>query len=67
MDLDVFEDHCNFDVESLDSEKIQGRIKVELLHDMLKKKPHYARFFTELEEELDSGVKSQGMVQKQMM
>ena len=68
MDLDVFEDHCNFDVESLDSESIRKKVKVELLHDMLAKKPHYARFFTELEDELtDTGFLAQGMLQKQMM
>ena len=68
MDLDVFEDHCNFDVDSLESESIRKKIKLELLQDMLTKKPHYARFFTELEDELaEAGFMAQGMLQKQMM
>ena len=52
-DIEIFNKHSNFDVESLDSEAIRKQIKISLLQEMLKKKPHYAKYFTELEEEMD--------------
>lgn len=52
-DLEAFSNYSNFDVESLQSEVIRKDIKISLLQEMLKKKPHYAKYFTELEEDLD--------------
>ena len=51
-DIEIFNKHSNFDVESLDSEAIRKQIKISLLQEMLKKKPHYAKYFTELEEDI---------------
>ena len=53
-DFEVFKEHANFDVESLESEKIRENIKVNLLSEMLRKKPHYAKYFPDLEEEFES-------------
>lgn len=52
-DFEVFNKHSSFDVESLDSEKLRNQIKISLLQEMLRKKPHYAKYFTELEDEMD--------------
>ena len=52
-DFEVFNTYSNFDVESLESECIRKQIKMSLLDEMLKKKPHYAKFFTELEDEME--------------
>lgn len=49
----MFNKHANFDVESLDSEVIRKEIRISLLQEMLRKKPHYAKHFTELEEDLN--------------
>ena len=40
-------------MESLESECIRKQIKMSLLDEMLRKKPHYAKFFTELEDEME--------------
>ena len=52
-DLEIFQKHANFDVESLDTEVIRKQIKIDLLQQMLAVKPHYAKHFTELEEEIE--------------
>ena len=44
-DFEVFKAHANFDVESLETEKVKEEIKVKLLKEMLRKKPHYAKHF----------------------
>lgn len=52
-DLEVFKNYASFDVESLDSEAIRKQLKMDILKQMLASKPHYAKHFTELEDEMD--------------
>ena len=60
-DVETFEAYSKFDIDSLESESVLKQIKVDLLKDMLTQKPHYARFFTELEDELiDAGFLAHG-------
>jgi len=48
--LETFARHANFDVESLESEEILRQIRKSKLEQMLEKKPHYAKYFSDEEE-----------------
>ena len=54
-DFETFQKHSTFDVESLESEQIRNQLKVNLQAQMLKKKPHYRKYFSDDElEDVDS-------------
>ena len=51
-DFEDFRHHCAFNVDMLDAEMVRQRIKIKLMKDLLQRKPHYKKFFPNLEEEI---------------